>query len=196
MLQRALIAALNHLLSNEMWARDHLKGFAGQTARIELPPVVLDLAITPEGGFVRSDAASPPTVTITIPASAVFRLTSGLETPETVFGAALVKGPADLTDCLGFVFRNLRWDIESDLAPLVGDIVAHRLVWFSKHFADWQRQQMRNLARNFAEYCAEEARVVTTRADVAEYCREVDSLAAPLHQLEARISSLESLRQR
>lgn len=193
MLHRALIAALNHLLSSEPWARERLKAFAGQTARVEAPPVVFYLEITPQGDFSRADAANPPTVTIAVPAYAVFRLSCGLEAPESVLGSVQVKGPADLTDCLGFVIRNLRWDVESDLAPLVGDILAHRLVWLGREFAAWQRQKARNLALNFAEYFTEESQVIASRTDIAEYCREVDSFGAPLRRLEARIASLEAV---
>ena len=49
-------AALNHLLAGEAWAHARLKPFAGQTVRLEAPPLpALDLTITAEGGFTAAE---------------------------------------------------------------------------------------------------------------------------------------------
>ena len=49
-------AVLNHLLAGEAWAHARLKPFAGQTVRLEAPPLpALDLTITAEGGFTAAE---------------------------------------------------------------------------------------------------------------------------------------------
>lgn len=194
MLHRTLLAALNHLLAGEEWAAKHLKPFAGQTIRLGLPPLVVDLAITPEGRFVSADGDTPATVTLTFPADAPVRLLSGLGDPSTLMASAQIQGSADLADCLGFVFRNLRWDVESDLAPLVGDIAARRLVGFGRQFIGWQQQLAGNLVRNLAEYFTEERPVISGRRDVAQFSRDVDAAAASLDQVERRVGALEAPR--
>jgi ubiquinone biosynthesis protein UbiJ len=196
MLHGALLAALNHLLAGEEWAGKHLKPFAGQTARLEVPPLVVDLAITPEGRFVSADSVSdtPATVTITFPASAPVRLLGGLADPSSLISSAQIQGSADLADCLGFVFRNLRWDVESDLAPLVGDIAARRLVGFGRQIIGWQQQLAGNLARNLAEYFTEERPAITSRRDLAQFSRDVDTVAASLARVERRVGVLEAPR--
>lgn len=196
MLHRTLLAALNHLLAGEEWAGKHLKPFAGQAIRLELPPLVVDLAITPEGRFasVDGDADTPATVTLTFPADAPVRLLANLGDPAALMASAQIQGSADLADCLGFVFRNLRWDVESDLAPLVGDIAAHRLVGFGRQFIGWQQQLAGNLARNLAEYFTEERPVISGRRDVAQFLRDVDAVAASLDQVERRVGALEASR--
>ena len=93
---------------------------------------------------------------------------------------------------LGFVFRNLRWDAESDLAHWVGDIAAHRLVAVGGQLVRWHQQQAVNLAANLAEYFTEESPSIARRADVADFCRAVAALPDELARLEARIASLEA----
>ena len=128
MLPEIGLAGLNHLHSGEDWARSHLMPFSGQTFRIEVGSVALRLAITPEGLFRKQENADiAPAVTLSLPAEVPLRLLGGLDERSSVLASAHISGSADLADCLGFVFRNLRWDVESDLASLVGDMAAHRL---------------------------------------------------------------------
>ena len=42
-------AAVNHLLARESWARERLAPYAGKTARLSCPPVVLMLLVQPDG---------------------------------------------------------------------------------------------------------------------------------------------------
>lgn len=194
MVREAFLAALNHLLANEEWARAHLKPFAGQTARLELVPLAMDLAITDDGRFSAAGAGTSPAVTITLPANAPLRVLAGGADRSSLMASAQVRGSADLADCLGFVFRNLRWDVESDLATLVGDIAAHRLARSGKRFIDWQKQAAWNVARNLAEYLTEERPEIAASRDVARFVREVDSVAASLLRIEQRIGALEASR--
>jgi hypothetical protein len=46
---------------------------------------------------------------------------------DALFASVKLSGSADLAECLAFVFRNLGWDIEEDLASVLGDIPARRL---------------------------------------------------------------------
>ena len=189
MLLGTALAAINHLLAGEDWARQRLTPFAGQTARLEFGALALPLAISADGLFVAAGRAAPADVTITLPADAPLR---ALTDRESLFTAAQLSGSAQLAENLGFVFRNLRWDVEADLAQLVGDIAAHRLVAVGSRVASWQRQQAFNLAANLAEYCTEENPTIARRDDVAGFCAQVADLPQQLDRLEARIAALET----
>lgn len=191
MLQEAFLAALNHLLASEEWARGRLRPFAGQTVRLELPPLRFYFEITPEGYSRKGNGETPATVTIAMPNASPLRLLGGLGDPSSLLALAQVTGAAGLADCIGFVMRNLRWDVESDLANVVGDIPAHRLARAGRQLVDWQRKSTWNLARNVAEYFTEESPAIASQRDVAEFGREVDALAGPLSILEKRIAALE-----
>ena len=189
MLLGTALAAINHLLAGEDWARQRLTPFAGQTARLEFGALALPLAISADGLFVAAGRAAPADVTITLPADAPLR---ALTDRESLFTAAQLSGSAQLAENLGFVFRNLRWDVEADLAQLVGDIAAHRLVAVGSRVASWQRQQAFNLAANLAEYFTEESPTIARQRDVADFCAEVSRLPDELARLEARIAALEA----
>jgi ubiquinone biosynthesis protein UbiJ len=188
MLANTALAMLNHLLAGESWARDRLKSFAGQAARIEFGTLALALAISPDGLFVAGDRRATASVTITLPADAPLR---ALTDRPSLFAAARLSGSAELAECLGFIFRNLRWDVESDLAPLIGDIAAHRLVAGGRQLAHWHQRQAANLAANLAEYFTEENPTIARRLDVSDFCLETERLQGVLARLEARVASLE-----
>ena len=191
MLTRLAIGFLNHLLAGEDWPRERLKAFTGQTVQVKLGEMVLRLEITADGLLAAGDPHETATVSITLPADAATRM---LTDRASLLADAQISGSAELAECLGFISRNLRWDGESDLARLVGDIAARRLVAGSKQVFQWHQQQVSNLALNLAEYFTEENPSIARRQDVSAFCTEVDSLLDPLERVEKRIAALESTR--
>lgn len=189
MLVDATLGFLNHLLAGEDWARDRLQPFAGQTARFELGALSQALEITATGFFAAGDKNAPASVTINLPADAPLR---ALTDRPSLLSAAHISGSAELAETLGFIFRNLRWDAESDLSLLVGDIAARRLVSGGKQLVKWQQNQARNLALNLAEYFTEESPAIARKKDIAAFCVDVDGVQAELSRLEKRVALLET----
>jgi len=188
MLVDAALGWVNHLLAGEDWARERLKAFAGQTARLELGALSLPLAITASGYFAAGDRNAAASVILTLPADAPLR---ALTDRPSLRAATQISGSAELAENLGFVFRNLRWDAESDLALLTGDIAARRLLEGGKQLVKWHQHQAKNLALSLAEYFTEENPVITRYQDVSTFCREIRNLQESLAELEKRVSSLE-----
>ena len=188
MLVDATLGILNHLLSGEDWARKRLQTFAGQTARFELGALTLPLEITVAGLFAVGDRNASASVIIKLPADAPLR---ALTDRPSLFAAAHISGSAELAETLGFIFRNLHWDAESDLSLLVGDIAARRLVSGGKQLVQWQQNQARNLALNLAEYFTEESPVIARQKDLAAFCADVDGVQEQLSRLEKRVALLE-----
>ncbi len=192
MLHEAFLAGLNHLLAGEEWAHRRLSPFSGQTVRLERPPLRFYFEITAEGYFRKKDGDTPATVTLSMPGASPLRLLGTLADPAALLASAQITGAAGLADCIGFVFRNLRWDVESDLANVVGDIAAHRLVHTGRRLVDWQQKAAWNLARNVAEYLTEERPALASHRDVTGFCRDVGTLTGALARLEERFSALEN----
>lgn len=189
MLARGAVSALNHLLAGETWARERLRGFAGQHARLAGGPLKLDLVVDGEGYFRRQEGAAQeaPAVTIELPADAPVRF---LLDRSSVFAAARLSGTADFAEALAFVFRNLRWDVEEDLSRLVGDIAARRLVRTGEAFFAWQKQAGGNLAANAAEYLSEESGVLVPKRESARFSQDLAALRQEMDSLERRLSRL------
>ena len=189
----AALAVINHLLAGEDWARDRLRPFAGKTARLELGALSLSLKITGDGFFAADDAgdgaAASAAVTMTLPADAPWRLLRGR---AALLAGAKISGSVELAEVLAFIFRHLRWDLEADLAPRLGDIAARRVAQGSRHLAHWPIGQAGKLALNFAEYFTEEQPLIAARRELASFAAEVGNVADALARLEQRIAALEN----
>jgi len=186
-LQTLPIAALNHLLAKESWARERLRPFAGSGVRIEGGPLVLALRIDEHGLLAPTDAAAPAAVLLTLPADTPVRL---LLDRASLFAGVRLSGAADVAEALAFVFRNLRWDVEEDLARWVGDIPAHRLVRLGRRFAGELGESAHRLAANIAEYASYESGLLADKDDIAAFATAVDILRDDLARLEKRIQRL------
>jgi ubiquinone biosynthesis protein UbiJ len=187
MLTRTALSFVNHVLTGECWARARLQAFAGQTARLSLGPLSIPICVTSAGLFESDNQGATPTVTIQLPADAPTR---ALTDRPSLFAAAHISGSAEFAEALGFVFRNLRWDVEDDLSQLVGDIAARRLLQGGKHFAQWHLQRAHNLALNVAEFLTEESATLARRADISHFCITVDALNDDYARLEKRVRKL------
>jgi ubiquinone biosynthesis protein UbiJ len=181
------LAAVNHLLAQASWAREKLQPFAGQCAHLTLPPFSALFSITAEGLIAAPPAEATATVTIDLPASAPLLALQG---KAAVMRAARITGSADFAQELGYVIQHLRWDVEEDLSRVVGDIAAHRLTTGVSAVAAWQREKLKNLAENFAEYLTEERPAIARRLAIADFSAEVDCLRDDVARLEKRLQRL------
>jgi len=181
------VPLLNHLLAREDWARQRLKPYSAQTAHIEGGPLQLMMTVDELGAFRPGKPEEVAAVTITLPSDAPFRM---LSDPSSIFGAARITGAANFAETLAFVFRNLRWDYEADLAGIIGDIPAHRVSRLLAEGVAWQRSAARKLGLNAAEFATEESGLVTSARDLARFSQDVDQLRDDAARLEKRISRL------
>lgn len=187
MIESAVLAALDHLLAGANWARARLAPFAGRAARIEMPPFAFRFVIDAEGRARPDDAEGAADVIIRLPADTPLRLPRGL---DTLMAGASVEGNAEFATELSFVFRHLRWDAEEDLAGLVGDAAAHRIVAGAGRLIAWQRQAARNFAANLAEYLARENRMLVAGDEFAAFREDMNRLATELNRCESRLARL------
>ena len=190
------LAAVNHLLGQSSWARKRLAPFAGRIAQIKMPPFeaafvvladgLLGLPeVTEEGDEVRDELSSE--VCISLPATTPLLMLQGT---DAVMRAARLEGSAEFAEALGFVIRNLSWDVEEDLSRFVGDIAAHRFVDGAKQFAGWQKQAAQNFAGNVVEYLTEEQPVIARRVAIADFSSDIDRLRDDVARLEKRLQRL------
>jgi ubiquinone biosynthesis protein UbiJ len=131
--QRRLVLLANHVLSREPAAVERLRPHAGRVVRLEvthqpawapaLPPLVL--VVTPAGLCDLADAAQGEAPDL--------RLGLSAEQPALWLAAAAggtrpaaeIEGDAALAADVSWLFDNLRWDVEADVAALIGPVAAH-----------------------------------------------------------------------
>lgn len=189
MLERGAVAGLNHLLSQQSWAAERLRPFAGRGVEIRCAPFpALRLTILENGLLERASAETANALVIKLKPGALPLL---LARDENARGQIEIEGPADLAGAVDDLFRNLGWDFEEDLSKVFGDVVAHRLASGGKALAAWQREALQRLAENLAEYWVEERPMLVRPADAERFGRDAGALHDEVARLEKRIERLE-----
>ena len=133
-----MVLLFNHVISRESHAMTRLSPFAGRAVVVRLagwPSLLpaapdLSLAVTPAGLWERLDVAPPDALLIELDASNPALLALGALTGERP--RVTVQGDANFAGEINWLMANLRWDIEDDLAALVGPAFAHQLGSFGR----------------------------------------------------------------
>jgi len=185
--ERLLPRLLNHLIQNEAWAAERLRPFDGKQALIRLGAQDIYLVLDSRGFFAAGSAKDPVAVTVNLPADTPAKL---LLDKDAVFQAARLSGSIDFAETLAFVFRNLRWDIEADLAAYVGDIPAYRLEKLRRNLLSATREASSKATQNVVEYLTEDSNSLPAPREVVAFIREVDVLRDAVARLEKRLDRL------
>jgi ubiquinone biosynthesis protein UbiJ len=153
-LQDRLVLLINHVVSREPVATQRLRPWSGRTLVVHLAqwpsllPAAPDLilTVTPAGLFERLEAAPEGTGGLRVeidaanPARLAFAALSGEPPRVTVQGDAAFAGE------MHWLMDNLRWDIEDDLAGIVGPLPARQLAQFGRAL----RRTLSGMAARFA----------------------------------------------
>ncbi|WP_019936973.1 SCP2 domain-containing protein [Bordetella sp. FB-8] len=187
---RLAAGALNALLGREPWAGERLARHAGKTVRFAWGRQRLSLTLSSDGRVSPADEAIVPDVVLTLRSEKI-RL-AGLPAAGLPDFAEVthISGDAGLAQVVGDLARDLRWDPEDDLARVMGDIPASRLVSGARAAASGVRDVGSRLAANLAEYLSEETATLTGRPALAQHVLDVAQLQADADALERRIGAL------
>lgn len=153
-LQDRLVLLINHVVSREPVASSRLQPMAGRSLVVSLArwPALLPaapdlvLGITPAGLFERLDSPSAHAggLRVEVDAANPARLALGALSGEAP--KVTVQGDAAFAGELHWLMDNLRWDIEDDLAGIVGPLAARQLANFGRSL----RGSLSGLATRFA----------------------------------------------
>ena len=179
---------LNHLLRQTPGASEALLRHAGASVRFDLTLAQVDFIIAADGYFSEAPIDIP---------DAVIRPTPALVARLPFFGREALRhadysGNPALLATLDRVFKQLSWDVEADLAPLVGDIAAHRLHAAGRDALAGIAHTASALGRNASENIGEEAELMARGVDVARFNHAVDTLADDAARLEARLNIMQA----
>ncbi len=180
----SVAAWYQRLLAREAWARSALEAYAGRTARFEAGPLAVVLKVEAGGRIVAGTAA--PDVTITLDPQA---LAGSLCEPAAVLRRMRIDGDAGFAQALTEVLSRLRPDPAEDLARLLGDAPAQRLVDSVSRALGQMREAAQRLARQGADYFIAEQALVLGRQEFAEFSGQLAELQLRLDRLEARMDA-------
>lgn len=186
-IRQVAIRGLNHLVQGESWAPERLRQHAGARLLVEAGVMRIGLTIDDHGFFMESDTSTPPDVTLTLLAESA---ASALFDREKLFAAVKLGGSAEIAESLAFVFRNLKWDAEGDLAGIIGDIPARRLAMFGQTAVAGIQGGIARATENIAEYAVHDSGLLASGKDLAAFGKDLNSLQDDLARLEKRVSRL------
>ena len=187
----ASLPLLNHLLHGAPWARQRLLVWAGNTVSIELFPLHLALTVTAAGTFAAAETGAVPDAHIELSPVQAARL--AMKDPAA-FRNVVIDGDAQFAATLGDIFRELDWDAEADLARIVGDVAAHRLVHSTRSLHAWQRHAIDSAQQSLVEYATEERPLLAKRRHIATFIDDVDAVRDDTARLEKRLQLLAARR--
>ncbi|MCY7371754.1 MAG: hypothetical protein LH479_13070 [Polaromonas sp.] len=116
---------INHVVGQEREAQSRLVRQKGSVVHLRFGVLEIDLLVTPAGLIDRAPLSAKPDLLVVIPADSPLALidtvVSGAKPPVRI------EGDVQLAAEIAWLADNLRWDIEEDLARLIGDAPAHAL---------------------------------------------------------------------
>jgi ubiquinone biosynthesis protein UbiJ len=194
--QRALtastVAAVNHLLAQEAWARDSLARHAGKVARIRIEQwrgnLDLCLHVARDGMLEAAGSEDAPAVTIHVKLADVPLI---LQQRDRAFSYVRIDGDAEFANTISQLSKGLRWDAEHDLERVVGPIAARRLAGGAREAASQAKAVGQRLVENLAEYLIEEQRMLVRDASGAAFGEDVTRLRDDAERTAKRIARLE-----
>ncbi|PKO93837.1 MAG: hypothetical protein CVU15_00380 [Betaproteobacteria bacterium HGW-Betaproteobacteria-1] len=187
MFKPLLTRLLNHLINQNVWAKEQLQPFGGKTVKFTIPPFSAHLTVLEDGGLAMAGESSTADASITVPPSVALRLLANDDAASTL---ATLEGDTELAATLAKVLRGMSWEYEEDLSKVIGDIPAHQLAEFGRKASREIKGQSLNLMQMLVEYWQEEQPMLAKKRHVEAFNQEVDTLREDTERLEKRIEKL------
>lgn len=182
------VAAINHLLAQEAWARALLMRHAGKDACIDAGLARLRMRVGRDGLLEAGQGEAAASVTIRVkPAD----LPLIAQDRTRALSYVKIEGDAEFANVISQLANGLRWDAEHDLERVVGPLGAHRLVKTARRTAGGATEATRRLAENLAEFLAEERPVLVRPAQREAFAADVVRLRDDVERTAKRVARLE-----
>jgi len=183
-----LLAAINHLVAATPAHVEHLRTHAGRRIDLMVSPLPsCQLMVDSSGQLIAASAAGR--ADLVVRGSVLDALAPGLDRVERI-GRFTFEGDPKLAHDLRTVLGQLDWDLEDDLARIVGDIPARRLAAAAIAIQAQGREGIARVLANIGEYVAEERKAVLSRTRLEAFAAEIDACRDAVDRLEARMEAL------
>jgi ubiquinone biosynthesis protein UbiJ len=183
-----VVAAINHLLAQEAWARASLALHAGKEALIDTGAVQLRMRVTRDGMVEPGSEEMPATVTIRVKLSDVPLI---LQNRDRAFSYVKIEGDAEFANTISQLSKGLRWEAEHDLEKLFGPIAATRLAEGARNAATGVAATGKKFAENVAEFLLEERAVLIRPSQVSDMADDITRLRDDVERAAKRMEKLE-----
>lgn len=182
---------LNALLRREQWAAERLSRHAGKSLRFTVGGLQVAYSIDATGCLRVCDAAVVPDVSLSIGAEHLADLPAILRSGDVaaITDKLHVQGDAALATLVSELARDLRWDIEEDMAARFGDLLGPGLLQGGKAALGVTQEAVRRVGANMAEFLGEEGRLIATRERMQSFSDDCAAMLRRLDALERRVTA-------
>lgn len=182
------VATINHLLTQEAWARAALAEHAGKEALIDAGATALRVRVARDGMLEAGRGEGAANVTIRVRLADLPLIAADR---ERAFSYVKIEGDAQFANTLSQLSKGLRWEAEADIERVLGPIAANRLAQGARGAADALRSAHTRLAENVAEFLLEEQPVLVRRAAAEDFSTDVYRLRDDVERAAKRLARLE-----
>ena len=123
--QHRAVLFLNHVLQQEPEAQSRLARQTGRTVQFEWRFVTMRLVATPAGLLDIAPDGAVPELTLTVTETSPLGLARSTLRGEKP--AVRITGDVQLAAEVNWLVDHVRWDVEDDLARVIGDVPAHAI---------------------------------------------------------------------
>ncbi len=189
MLQSPVLVGLNHVLKGDPALLARAQAHAGKRIQLRITPFPPHAIAIDTSGYA-TGAGTLDNADLTI---------EGSVTPWAIFDGSKRLWSDRLTmsgdESLASLIRDAlqSFDMEDELAKWIGDIPAHRIGNAARSIGTASADIAERMARNVAEYLAEERGVLVSKAHLETLVGDVAALDARLDTLSKRIEAIERI---
>ena len=123
--QHRVVLLLNHVLMQETAATQRLLPRRGRVVRVQWRQFFMALQVTPAGLFDMAAEGATPDLRLEVTQTSPLDLAQAALRGDRP--AVRIDGDVQFAGDIQWLADNLRWDLEEDLARLMGDVPAHTL---------------------------------------------------------------------
>ncbi len=136
--QRRIVLLLNHILMQESEATSRLARQKGRVVLMQWRSFAIKLVATPAGLLDRATAPDKPDLVLAVSEESPWALAQGALRGDKP--TVRIEGDVQLAAEVNWLVDHVRWDIEEDLARVIGDAPAHTLGQAARSMASSLRQ--------------------------------------------------------
>ena len=124
--QRRIVLLLNHVLMQEPQATERLARQKGRSMLVQWQAFSFKVMFTPAGLLDLAGTSATPDLVLTLTETSPVALAQSWVAGDKP--AVRIEGDVQLAADVNWLSDHVRWDVEADLARIVGDVPAHLLV--------------------------------------------------------------------
>ena len=192
-LTAAIETACNRVLGLDPNSAARMESFEGKVIAIALQGLDLRLYMLPgsSGMQVLSHYEHAPDVVLHATPAVLWSLARGGDAARMMLRDELrVEGDTQLGQDFKALLDGLDIDWEEHLSGVFGDLIAHQVSRGVQTGIRWSAATVGSLEQDIGEFVQEEARLVPSGPEMAQFMDGVDELRADTDRLEARLQRL------